>query len=160
VPVKTGRFLYRLSLPSDGVFEPTVIAREPGKAPHARKLKIQRVADLAKHAQSFVADPKLTYARIAQNPTIYQGQKVAFEGRVYNVNVHGGQSVLQMLVRDCPAGARCSLWVTYPFATDAVVNSWVRVLGTVAGQQQFRSEANKVVTVPKIAATYVLPAKP
>ncbi len=160
VPVKAGRFLYRLSLPKPGTFKPKIVAREPGRAPHLRTLEIRRVVDLAKEAEGFQADPNLTYARIAQNPSIYKGQKVALEGRVYNVNVHGGRSVLQILVRDCPKGARCSLWVTYPSATDAVVNSWIRVLGTVEGQQQFRSEKDQVVTVPKVAATYMLPAKP
>lgn len=156
VPVKSGRFLYRLALPELGEYTPKVIAREPGKAPHARTIKIRRVADLKKEADSFQADSSLTYARIAQNPSLYQGQKVAFEGRVYNVSVQGGQSVIQMLVRDCPKGSRCSLWVTYPADTDATNNSWVRILGTIQGQQQFRSENERIVTVPKVAAAFVL----
>jgi len=78
--------------------------------------------------------------------------KVLFEGRVYNVSVQGGQSVIQILVRECPKGTRCSLWVTYPADTDATNNSWVRVLGTVQGQQQFRSENERIVTVPKVSA--------
>jgi hypothetical protein len=156
VPVQAGRFLYRLSLPQVGAYQPKVIAQEKGKAPRAITLNIRRVADLKKESAHFKADPSLTYARIAQNPEIYAGQKVALEGRVFNVNVQNGQSILQVLVRECPSGTRCSVWVTYPFATDAVVDSWVRVLGAVEGQQQFRSENNRVVTVPKITATYVL----
>jgi len=156
VPVKSGRFLYRFALPSLGQYTARVIAREPGKAPHGRTIHIRRVADLKKEAESFQADKSLTYARIAQNPSIYQGQKVAFEGRVYNVSVQAGQSVIQMLVKDCPKGSRCSLWITYPADTDATNNSWVRVLGTVEGQQQFRSENERIVTVPKVAAAFVL----
>lgn len=156
VAVQAGRFLHRLSLPQVGAYRPKVIAQEKGKAPRAITLNIRRVADLKKEAVNFKADPSLTYARIAQNPAIYSGQKIALEGRVFNVNVQNGQSVLQVLVRECPSGTRCSVWVTYPFATDAVVDSWVRILGSIEGQQQFRSENNRVVTVPKITATYVL----
>ncbi len=158
IPVRAARFIHRYPLPKPGTYKPRLIAREPGKAPQARTLVVKRVTDLIKEAESFKADPKLTFARIAQNPSIYTGQKVDMVGRVYNVNVQEGQSVLQILVRECPTGRRCSLWVTYAAATDVVVNSWIRVLGVIEGEQQFRSEKGQVVTVPKVAATFVLPA--
>ena len=85
---------------------------------------------------------------------------MAFEGRVYNVNVEGGKSALQMLVRQCPKGQRCPIWVTYPAATDFTVESWVRVLGTVQGEQQFRSETDEVKVVPKVEAAFLVPSKP
>jgi hypothetical protein len=157
IPVRAARFIHRYPLPKPGTYKPRLIAREPGKAPQARTVVIKRVTDLAKEAESFEADPKLTFVRIAQNPSIYTGQKVDMVGRVYNVNVQEGQSVLQILVRECPTGRRCSLWVTYAAATDVVVNSWIRVLGVIEGEQQFRSEKGQVVTVPKVAATFVLP---
>lgn len=160
VAVNGGRFLYRFPLPEVAQYTPRVVATEPGKAPYGVSIQIRRVADLAQEAQSFVVDPTLTYARISQNTSIYKGQKAAFEGRVYNVTVQGGRSVIQMLARDCPEGGRCSLWVTYPAATDATVNSWIRVLGTLDGEQQFRSESNEVKTVPKVEATFILPAAP
>jgi hypothetical protein len=50
--------------------------------------------------------------------------------------------------------------VVDPQGNDVSVDSWVRVLGTVDGEQQFRSEKNEIVTVPKIVAHFVLPAKP
>jgi len=160
VAVNAGRFLYRMALPNPQEYTPRVVASEPGKAPYGVSLQIRRVLDLAQEAQSFVVDPALTYARISQNTSIYKGQKAAFEGRVYNVTVQAGRSVIQMLARDCPEGGRCSLWVTYPAATDATVNSWIRVLGTLDGEQQFRSESNEVKTVPKVEATFILPAAP
>jgi len=159
IPIRAARFVYRYSLPKPGVYKPRLVALEPGKAPQARTLVIKRVTDLVKEAESFEADPKLTFARISQNPSIYSGQKVDMVGRVYNVNVQEGQSVLQVLVRECPTGKRCSLWVTYAAATDVVVDSWIRVLGVIEGQQQFRSEKGQVVTVPKVAATFVLPVE-
>jgi hypothetical protein len=158
--VNEGRFLHAYPVPALGDATPRIVARAPDRAPATRTITIHRVADLAAEAAGFEFDRALTYARIAQSPAVYQGQRVALEGRVYNVDVQGGRSVLQMLVRDCPAGQRCPLWVTYPAATDVTVESWVRVLGSVAGEQQFRSESGQVRTVPRVDATYVLPARP
>jgi hypothetical protein len=47
-----------------------------------------------------------------------------------------------------------------PQGTEVSVDKFVRVLGIVDGEQQFRSEKNEIVTVPKIIARFVLPAKP
>jgi hypothetical protein len=156
VPVTEGRFLYRANLPEPGEYKLAVVARAPGKAPRVIDIRVRKVSDMTMAAATFKHDPALTYARIAQNPLIYRGQSVAFDGRVYNVEVQGGRSVLQMLALDCPGGARCPLWVEYAQATEATVDSWVRVLGTVAGEQQFRSKQGQVQTVPSVQAQYVL----
>jgi hypothetical protein len=158
--VDAGRFLHRYPLPRPGKYEPQIMASSEGKAPHALKISVERVPDLAKAAQSFEVDRELTYAKVAQNPSIYRGQRIAVEGRVYNVNVEAGRSALQMLVRECPAGQRCPLWVSYHAATEFTVDSWVRVLGVVQGEQQFRSESDEVKVVPKVEATFLLPSKP
>lgn len=159
VPVNDGRFLHRLAMPAPGTFTPRIVARAPGKAPNARTLEIRRVQDLAAEAARFRADPQITWARMRSSPDSYRGQNVAFEGRVYNVEVAGGRTKLQMLVRDCPVGERCPLWVEYPAATDVQLNGWVRVLGTAAGIQQFRSESDRVVEVPRVDAVFVVPLR-
>lgn len=156
VKVNEGRFLHRARLPKPGDYTIHVLARSKGKAPRSIDLRVTRVADMTLAAASFQADPALTYAKIAQNPTIYRGQNVAFDGRVYNVEVTGGASHLQMLVRDCPGAQRCPLWVEVPQATEVTADTWVRVLGTIAGEQQFRSERGQVHTVPSVRAQYVL----
>jgi hypothetical protein len=156
VAVNDGRFLQRAQLGELGDHALKVIARAKGKAPKVVEIKIKRVQDLTLAAASFVPDPSLTYARIAQKPVIYRGQKVAFDGRVYHAEVDGGRSVLQMLVLDCPGQSRCPLWVEYPQATQVDLDSWVRVLGVVAGEQQFRSKQGQVHTVPSVNAQYVL----
>jgi len=158
--VQEGRFLHRLPLPKPGKYAPELIARATGKAPRAIKLSIERVQDLAASARAFGADASLTYAKIAQNPDIYAGQKAAFEGRIYNVSVEGGRSVLQVLVRDCPAGVRCPLWVDYGAATDLTVESWVRAVGTLAGAQKFRAENDSEQTVPRLSAVVLVPIEP
>ena len=157
VTVTAGRFLQRIPLATLGQHSPRIVASAPGKAPQAVTLDLRRVADLAVEARSFTFDPTLTYARLSPAVLTYQGQHVALEGRVYNVEISGGRSVVQMLARDCPRGEHCSLWVTYPAATEITRDTWVRVLGSVAGQQQFRSESGHVNTVPRIDATFLLP---
>jgi len=160
IEVNGGRFLHRFPLPAVGEYQPVVTAASEGKAPHVVRLVLRRVADLNEAAAGFDADRSLTYAKLVQNPAIYRGQRVAFEGRVYNVNVEGGRSALQVLVRECPKGQRCPLWVSYGAATDLTIDSWVRVLGTVDGEQQFRAEDEQVKSVPKLEALFLLPAKP
>ncbi|MFK7988093.1 MAG: zinc-ribbon domain-containing protein [Sandaracinaceae bacterium] len=157
VEVNEGRFLHRVPLEM-GEQTVEVVARAPGKAPRHLSIALRRVEDLAAEAATFEPDASLTYARIAQSPDTYRTQRVALEGVVYNVNVTRGQSVLQILVDDCPSGERCPIWVTYSQATEAELSDRVRVLGTVAGQQQFRSQSGAVRTVPRVDATYVLPA--
>lgn len=156
VKVNGGRFLYNADLSKPGDYKFDVIARAPGKAPRQVPIQVKRVEDMSLAAASFEADKSLTYARIAPNAVIYRGQKVAFDGRVYNVEVQGGKSLLQLLVLDCPGTQRCPLWVEYSQATDATVDTWVRVLGTVSGEQQFKSKQGQIQNVPSVSAQYVL----
>jgi hypothetical protein len=155
-----GRFLYSYPLAAPGEFTPRIVATAPNRAPAVRTLRVRRVADLAREAATFTFDRTLTYARLATAPTTFASQRVMFEGRVYNVDVHDGRGVLQMLVRDCPTGQRCPLWVSYAAAVDVTVESWVRIYGTVEGEQQFRSTTGEIRTVPSVNATFVLPARP
>jgi hypothetical protein len=155
-----GRFLHRHPLPAPGDFSLRIVASAPDHAPTTRTLRVRRVADLAREAAGFTFDRSLTYARLAAAPTTLVGQRVMYEGRVYNVDLHDGRGVLQMLVRDCPSGARCPLWVSYAAVTEVAVDAWVRIYGTIEGEQQFRSTSGEVRTVPSVAATYVLPSRP
>jgi len=159
VEVTEGRFVHTFALPEVGEQTVDVVARVPGRAPRIEQVQIRRVADLEAEAASFEVNEELTYARISQNPATYRGQTVAFEGLVYNVEVRNGRSTLQILVGVCPEGERCPLWVTYPSATHTELRSRVRVLGTIAGEQQFRSESGEVRTVPRVDATFILPSR-
>lgn len=159
VEVRMGRFLHTHPLPAVGEHTIEVVAQLAGRAPRVERVRVRRVESLEAEAASFEFDRSLTYARIQSNPTTFRGQHVRFEGLVYNVDVRDGQSVLQVLVRDCPRGERCPLWVSYPAATAIELRANVRVLGTVAGEQQFRSQSGQVRTVPRVDATYVLPVQ-
>ncbi len=156
IEVREGRFLHRAELPQPGDYVLHVVARATGKAPRVQELRLRRVTDLTLAAASFKADSGITYAKLMQNPSTYRGQNVAFDGRVYNVEVNAGRSLIQILVLNCPSSTRCPLWVEYPQATEATVDSWVRVLGTVSGEQQFKSKQGAVQSVPSVQAQYVL----
>jgi hypothetical protein len=160
IVVKDGRFLYRFPLPEPGEYKPRIVASAAGKAPLGITLAIKRVRDLNQAAAQFVPVQDLTYAKLAPNPAIYKGQKIGLEGRVYAIDPRGAESVIQMFVRPCPSSRRCPLWVSDPHATDVSVDAWIKVLGVVQGEQQFRSEKNEIVTVPKVEAQFVLPASP
>ncbi len=160
VPVKDGRFRYRYPLPAPNTYKPRVVASAAGKAPMGVTLEIRRVESLASAEAEFGADRDITYAKLAPNPAIYRGQKIALEGRVYATDARGGEGVIQMFARPCPSSQRCSVWISDPTETEVKVDDWIRVLGIVEGEQQFRSEKNDVVTVPKIKASFILPAKP
>ncbi len=155
-----GHFSFTAPLASVGARELHVSASAPGRAPASAVIHVERVADLGRAAAAFTVDRTLTYARLAAAPASFQGQHVAIEGRVYNVDLQDGHGVLQMLARDCPAGQRCPLWVTHPAISEITVESWVRVVGTVAGEQQFMSQSGEVRTVPRVDAAFVLPSHP
>src|SRR5690606_2478879 len=139
-----GRFTASVALAQVGEREIVIAASAPGRVATSRTLHLRRVADLAREASSYPVERSLTYARIAATPDAFQGQHVAIEGRVYNVDLQAGQGVRQLLARDCAAGERCPLWVTYSGIGDVAVESWVRVVGTVVGVQQFRSQSGEV----------------
>jgi len=155
-----GHFSFSAPLPNVGTNELHITAAMAGRAPATRTLHVERVASLARAAADYEVDRTLTYARLAAAPGSFQGQHVAIEGRVYNVDLQDGHGVLQMLARDCAAGQRCPLWVTHAAVSEITVDSWVRVIGTVAGEQQFMSQSGEVRTVPRVDAAYVLPSHP
>ncbi len=159
VPVAAsgGRFAHRFPLPAVGTHTPRVVAVAPGKAPHAVSLTLRRVASLEEEARTFGPDRSVTYARLRPAAAAFVGQRVAFEGRIYNVEVTRGTSIVQMLVRDCPRGERCPLWVTYPAATELTVDTNVRVLGTVAGEHRYPNESGRENVDPRVDAAFLLP---
>ncbi len=155
-----GHFSATLPLAAVGVHELHVAATLAGRAPASALIHVERVADLGRAAAAFPVDRTLTYARLAAAPASFVGQHVAIEGRVYNVDLQDGHGVLQMLARECVGAPRCPLWVTHPAIRDIALESWVRVVGTVAGEQQFVSQSGEVRTVPRIDAVFVLPSHP
>jgi hypothetical protein len=157
VPLTDGRFRKVLRMPEIGPMVLEVVARAPGQAPRQVTLHTERVASLALAAAAFTPDPGVTYRVLAADPGAQRGKTVGFDARVYNVETQGGKGVLQVLVGDCPKGERCPLWVETGELEAARKDDEVRILGTVLGEQQFRSKQGAVQAVPSVRAEFVLP---
>jgi hypothetical protein len=157
VPVRDGKFVHRLALPAFGTQTPRVVASAPGKASLPIALTIRRVASLAEEARSFVPERGVSYARLRPAVASFVGKRVAFEGRVGMVEVGADTSSLQILVRDCPRGEGCPLWVAIPSGTDVAEGSLVRVLGTVRGERRYTSQTGEELVAPGVDAAFVLP---
>ena len=151
-----GHFSHTLALAKVGNIETNIVAKESGKVPRNMSLTIKRVADLEKEAAKFEVDKTINYKALSDAPASFKGKHASFIGRVYNVDVHKGKSVLQILVQDCPTGKRCPLWINYGTTTEYTTKDWVKVLGAAAGEQQFRAASGELKSVPSIDATYLL----
>ena len=159
VTPQNGRFSYRLTLSNLGERQIPVTARVTGKAMQQINIHLRRVADLADEAANFGVDRSLTYARIASNPNSFVGQKIELVGTVFNVTRGGGQSVVQMRVEPCTPGEICQVWVTYPATTEVALNATIRVVGTVGGEQQYRSQTGRTNSAPRVDAAFILPPR-
>jgi hypothetical protein len=155
--VEDGHFSQSYSLPGEGDFSIQVLARRDGRVSTLREIPVRKVSDLAREAAKFQPDPDIDYEALRSDAATYQGKKVVFVGSVYHTDLQGGRAVAQMLVAECPADQRCPLWVTHSGATPVTPNMRVRVLGFVAGEQQFRSTSGEVRSVPRVDALFVLP---
>jgi hypothetical protein len=152
-----GRIVERLQLPTIGVTTFTLEAKEEGAAPSTRVIEVRRVENLALEVERFVADAKVDYGALAQDPNAYRGKRVKLDGLAYHVETKNGKSDLQILARDCPRGQKCPVWVTYPGVVSVRSHSWVRVAGEVSGEQRFRTvDTGRVVTVPRVDASFVV----
>ena len=154
-----GEFSYRMPLPTAGRFDLRIEVQQKDHLPFVGTLRIRRVEDLGAEAEAFQAEAGTDYAAAKAQPEALAGKRAAFEGRLYNSRNEEGHSVLQLLVNGCGAGKRCPLWVNYPGVLELRPPQNVRVFGKLAGQQQFRSDAGRVVTVPRLDAIFVLPKR-
>lgn len=157
ISVEEGRFEASIDSSATGEQEHVLEARQEGTIPRRRVFQVQRVNNLAEVAASYEIDESLTYARIAEDPNAHRGGRVAFVGQVYNVNVQGGETTLQMVVQGCARGEQCPLWVVYPSAANIELRSWVKVYGELAGEQQYRAVSGEVQTDPRVNASFVIP---
>jgi len=157
VPVRDGKFVHRLAVAAVGTQTPRIVASAPGKAALPLALTIRRVTSLAEEARGFVPERGVTYARLRPAVASFVGKRVAFEGRVALVEVSGEKSELQIIVRDCPRGEGCPLWVEIASGTDVSEGATVRVLGTVGGERRYTSQSGEELVAPRVDAAFVLP---
>jgi hypothetical protein len=128
-----------------------VIARAPGKAPRVARIELRRVASLARRRELH-AEPghhlRDDHAEPGDVPRRARRlRRPRLQRRRARRNEHAAGAGRGLPGAPVPALGLVSA------ATDTALESRVRVLGTVAGEQAFRSPSGQIRTVPRVDAT-------
>lgn len=141
----------------------TVVAKTPNKAPRTKTLKLTRVESLTPliEAWSKDLDNKLDYPTIGRDPKAYVGKKVKLNGRVVNINTVKGVTAFILYVGEgCPAKSKCAVYVVFKGETEAGLQSWVNVFGTVRGTHAVDMQNGVKIEVPAVDAEFVVKSSP
>lgn len=149
-------------LPNLGKYDIKISARSPGKAPSTRLISVNRIESLSSVIKEWSADlpkPELDYPTLGRETNGQVGKKVRLSGRIVNINTEKGVTVFLLYVADgCPAGGRCAVYVVFRGETDAGLQSWVDVYGTVRGTSAVDLPSGGKLDVPALDAAYVTKA--
>ncbi len=152
-------FSTTVPLPVIGQHSIKVTAHAPGKAPRTRILTVKRLEslDTAIAEWSRDLDPSLDYPTIGRDPNAYAGKKIKLNGRVVNISTEKGVTAFILYVREgCPARGKCAVYVVFRGETDAGLQSWVDVYGTVRGTRSVDLQQGLKIEVPAVDATFVV----
>jgi hypothetical protein len=146
-------------LPNLGKYDIKIIARSPGKAPSSQTLSVTRIESLATAIKQWSEDlpkPELDYPTLGRDTNAQVGKKIRLSGRIVNINTEKGVTVFLLYVADgCPAGARCAAYTVFRGETDAGLQSWVDVYGTVRGTSAVDLPSGGKLDVPALDASFV-----
>jgi hypothetical protein len=152
-------FSAAVPLPELGEHKVAVTARAPGKAPSAQTLTVNRIEsfDSAIEQWSTDLDKSLDYPTVGRDPNAYSGKKIMLHGRVVNISTEKGVTAFILYVKEgCPARGKCAVYVVYRGETDAGLQSWVDVYGTVRGTRSVDLQQGLKIDVPAVDATFVV----
>jgi zinc-ribbon domain len=155
-------FMSTVPMPSLGEHKINVTARAPGKAPRQRTVTVTRIDNLdgAIEQWSKDVDKGMDYPTIGRDPNAHVGKKVKLNGRVVNINTEKGVTAFLLYIASgCPAGARCAVYVVYRGETEAGLQSWVDVFGTVRGTRAVDLPNGQKLEVPAVDAQFVIKTK-
>src|SRR5262249_24408065 len=71
IELNAGRFAHKVDLPNPGTATVELVTKAPERPPFTLKVKVTRVANLAKEAERYQVDPALTYAVFEKSPETY-----------------------------------------------------------------------------------------
>jgi hypothetical protein len=152
-------FITTVPLMSLGENTVTVVARAPGKAPREVSLKVTRIESFAPAVAKWSEDlnSSLDYPTIGRDPKAQVGKKVKLSGRVVNISTEKGVTAFILYVgKGCPARSKCAVYIVFRGETDAGLQSWVDVLGTVRGTRDVEMKNGVKIDVPAVDAAFVL----
>lgn len=152
-------FNTRVALPTTGENRITVTARAPGKAPRTEVVRVRRVESLdgviAEWSKDL--DDQLDYPTLGRDPNALMDKKIRLTGRVVNISTERGVTAFILYVgKGCPAQAQCGVYVVLRGETDAGLQSWVNVLGTVKGSRTVDLADGRKMEMPALEAAFVV----
>ncbi len=152
-------FTVKVPLPTVGEHKIVVDAVSPRRGPRQLVLTVIRMESLDAEIEEFTAgiDKDLGWESLARDPDTFKGKKVSLHGRIISFKTTQGVSAFQLLVDEgCPPEARCMLKVDFKGETNAGKDSWVTVLGEVAGKFTIETSDKKTFDVPAMQASFVV----
>ncbi len=96
----------------------------------------------------------ITYAHLTKNADRYAGKPWYATGKILQITESGGNSSARIAI---DGRSDRIIYVTAPFETEFVENDKVFVVGYLAGNYSYTSQANWTITIPALAARAVLP---
>jgi hypothetical protein len=95
------------------------------------------------------ADRSVTYEHLKKNAARYAGRPWTFTGKILEISEVGGNTVARIALDDWGNKA---IYVAGPFTTEFVEKNRVQVIGYLAGDYSYTSQANWNITIPAVAA--------
>ena len=145
-------------LPSIGKNKIEIVARATGKAPRKRVVQVTRVQSLEPAINQWAEDldTSLEYPTIGRDANAHIGKKIKLQGRIVNISTEKGITAFLIYIAEgCPAGARCAVYGVFRGETDAGLQSWVNVYGTVKGTRSVDLPNGQKLIVPAVEAAFV-----
>jgi hypothetical protein len=99
------------------------------------------------------ADKSVTYEHLKKNAERYAGRPWIFTGRILEISESQGGTMARMSLDDW---GNKVIYVAAPLQTDFVEKNRVLVVGYLAGNYSYTSQANWNITIPAVAARAIM----
>ena len=133
------------------------ITRELTAAEQAQKDAAKREREAAAR-QAFINSAKtIPYKQLIKDPESYAGQKVAYQGQIFQIQQSGGAGVMLLSVTDEGYGLWTDeIWVNYHQSVKSAKDDIITVYGTVTGTKTYDTQIGGTRYVPQIDAKYIV----
>ena len=133
------------------------ITRELTAAEQAQKDAAKREREAAAR-QAFINSAKtIPYKQLIKDPESYAGQKVAYQGQIFQIQQSGGEGVMLLSVTDEGYGLWTDeIWVDYHQPVNSAKDDIITVYGMVTGTKTYDTQIGGTRYVPQIDAKYIV----
>lgn len=122
----------------------------------ALRIKDEGVDDFQIKQNLLNADKSITYELLKKNPQKYAGRPWAFEGKILEITEKNGATVARITLDDW---GNKPMMVMGPIETSFVEKDHVYVVGYLAGDYSYTSQANWNITIPALAVRAIMKKK-